>query len=161
MARRPNRFTIYDMMEQRGVFESNPANPDSRDQEGNSLYSGPVEFPKMLYHPAGATRITVQAEAVMTPMGPRMVGEQRELVYQIVNNPVEEEELLAAGWHKDPRKAVAIGAGAPLPEDPNETIARLEAEIRKMQVERDAATAAALDAAKPVGTTKSKGLLND
>src|SRR5574340_1262403 len=48
MARPSRRFSIYDAMEARGDFESNPANIDSRDSQGRSMYKK-AEYPRMLY----------------------------------------------------------------------------------------------------------------
>jgi hypothetical protein len=146
MARKPNRFTVFDMMEQRGVFEANPANQDSRDPEtGESLYKGPVEYPKMMYHPTGETRVSVPAEAMVTPFGPKLVGEQRELVHQVVQNAEEEAALREAGWHSSPSRASAIAKGEPVPESKDEKIARLEAELAQAQQH----PAAALEPVRP------------
>src|SRR6266851_1485249 len=96
-----NRFTIFDAMEARGVFASNSANADSRDEnEGTSLYEGPVQYPKMLYHPVGKRRVIVQGETIVDPLrGPLVVSEQSEIIWEIVRTPEEEENLRAAGWH--------------------------------------------------------------
>lgn len=99
---RKNRYTVYDLMDDKGVFEKNPANAISPN------YTGPQEYPKMLYHPKGEERVTQKAEIVVTPLGPEKVGEQRELKYVIVNSLEEEEVKLSEGWHKHP--ALAIGA---------------------------------------------------
>ena len=109
MAKQSRRFSIYDMLEENGVFDSNPANIGSVDKDGASLYRGPVEYPKMLYHPEGAERVIVPAQAETTPFGPQMLGEQRELVYREVASKSEEREALAAGWHDHPAKAIAAG----------------------------------------------------
>ncbi len=102
-----HRFTIYDKMQGDGYFSANPANPDSRDPTtGDSIYQGPVEFPKMLYHPEGEEKIIVPAEIITTPLGPKAVGEQRELIYEIVQNKAEEAVLLAEGWHTHPAPAM-------------------------------------------------------
>lgn len=102
-----HRFTIYDVMENKGYFSANPANPNARDKtDGHSLYSGPVEFPKMLYHPNGEERILVPAEILTTPLGPKLVGEQRELVSMTVQNSEEEAAALADGWWDHPSKAI-------------------------------------------------------
>lgn len=102
-----NRFTIYDALAKNGYFDANPANSYSRDKTtGDSLYQGPVEFPKALFHPEGEERIIVAAEIIMTPMGPKAVGEQRELIFQIVPNKKEEDALRAEGWWDHPAKAV-------------------------------------------------------
>lgn len=104
---RGHRFTIYDALEKSGYFDSNPANTFAREPtSGGPLYAGPIEFPKMLYHPEGEERVIVPAEIILTPMGPKPVGEQREMLHQIVVNAVEEAELVAEGWHDHPAKAL-------------------------------------------------------
>jgi hypothetical protein len=130
---RTRRFTIYDVLDEKGYFDSNPANPGSRDNEGDSLYSGPVEFPKMLYHPEGATVVTVPAEVIVTPLGPKSVGEQRELVSQIARNASEEAKLVAEGWHRHPADAVRAGGGVAPPKGASDTIADLQAQIARLQ----------------------------
>lgn len=102
------RFTIYDAMEQNGYFAQNPANPGARDNDGNPLYVGPVEFPKMLYHPEGEEKIIVPAEIVMTPYGPKELNEQREMIHMIVHNQGEADAALAEGWHDHPAKALKV-----------------------------------------------------
>src|SRR6266849_3131465 len=106
---RHRRFTIFDMMEAKGVFEENPANADSSD------YVGPVEFPKMLYHPEGARRVIVPEEIIVTPLGPKSVGEQSELIWEIAEDADGEAKLRAAGWHDRPDKANAKARGEALP----------------------------------------------
>ncbi len=104
---RDNRFTIFDAMEKAGAFDSNPANTYSRSPtDGSSLYTGPIEYPKMLYHPLGEEKITVPAELLQTPMGPKAVGEQRELIWKIVNSKAEHDEAIAEGWWDHPAKAI-------------------------------------------------------
>ena len=102
-----HRFTIFDVLEQKGYFEANPANPQSRDKtDGRALYTGPVEYPKMLYHPTGQERVIVPAEVIQTPLGPKEVGEQRELVWQIVDSAAADAEAQAEGWWDHPSKAI-------------------------------------------------------
>lgn len=137
MAQR-NRFTIYDALDAKGFFDSNPANAGSRNHEGQALYAGPVEYPKMVYHPLGLERIVVPAEVITTPYGPKEVGEQRELICQVVNNPEEEAKMVNAGWHLHPAAAIqAAGKVAP------ETGAELELEeldrrMAALQAQREA-----------------------
>ncbi len=104
---RGHRFTIYDALEKSGYFDINPANSFARDlTTGDSLYLGPQPYPKMLYHPEGEEKIVVAAEVISTPMGPKEVGEQRELLYLIVANQKEEELAAAEGWWDHPAKSV-------------------------------------------------------
>lgn len=100
------RFTIFDAMEQGGAFSSNPANSGSRDNDGNPLYTAPIEFPRMLYHPDGEEKVVVPAEIVVTPLGPRELNEQREMLHLIVNNKAEFDTAIADGWHDHPAKAM-------------------------------------------------------
>lgn len=102
------RFTIYDAMENNGFFASNSANAGSMDHDGNALYTGPVEYPKMLYHPQGEEKIIVPAEMVLRAGQYVPVGEQRELINMIVNNSVEEKAALAEGWLDHPAKAMRV-----------------------------------------------------
>ncbi len=104
---RANRFTIYDALEANGVFDANPANSFSRDKAtGENLYKGPVAYPKMLYHPEGEEKIIVPGEVITTPLGAKMVGEQKELINRIVTSIAEDEEAQAEGWHDHPAKAI-------------------------------------------------------
>lgn len=107
MPGRDSRFTIYDALEKKGYFDANPANTYARDlTTGASLFKGAVEFPKMLYHPEGAERQTVAPEVLSTPLGPKEVGEQRELIWRIAETPAEEKALRVEGWYDHPAKAV-------------------------------------------------------
>lgn len=102
------RFTIYDAMENNGIFSVNPANAGSRDLDGNVLYTGPVEYPKMLYHPDGEEKVIVPAELVLRAGQYVPVGEQKELINKIVASKEEEDVALAEGWHDHPAKAVRV-----------------------------------------------------
>lgn len=160
--RRARRFTIYDMMEDKGVFEANPANADSRDSQGLPLYKGPVQFPMMVYHPEGAERITVPGEIIATPMGPRKVGEQKQLINKVVNSDAELADALASGWHKTPAAAIATRNGEAIPKTQSETIQDLEAKIAALELERNSrqeielGEKALLDAAGKGATVKVK-----
>jgi hypothetical protein len=139
-----NRFTIYDAMEAKGVFSSNPANADSYDPaEGVSIYSGPVQYPKMLYHPKGKERVLIAAEVVVNPTTgealldregkPIMRGEQREIIWELAQSEEEEERLRSAGWHDHPAKAMkAAGKEAPSMGS-GEKVKDLEAENRLLR----------------------------
>lgn len=130
---RQNRFTIYDAMEAKGVFDSNPANQFAKDSTGLPIYKGPVEYPKMLYHPKGEERVSKPAEAISTPFGPKMVGEERRLIFRTVENEEEEKELLKAGWHRHPKDAVRARAKAQGVELPAEPMTPQESEMEKMR----------------------------
>jgi len=153
---RHRRFTIYDMMEAKGVFEANPANPDSRGEDGQALYTGPVPYPKMFYSPTGEERVTTPAEIIVTPLGPKAVGEQRELVHTLANNAQEEADLRAAGWWDHPAKSIAA-AGRKAPSMGSDSrIADLESQIAQLQLERNNANAQKLADSKPTGAKPQK-----
>src|SRR5271167_1873134 len=101
-----HRFTIYDAMEAKGIFERNPANAGARSEDGQMLYAGPVQFPRMLYHPNGETKITDLGEEVETARGWVVRNQKTEIVTQTVNSAEEEAEWLAKGWHKHPSPAI-------------------------------------------------------
>ncbi len=131
-----NIHTRYHAMEAAGAFDSNPANPTSRDQDGQTLYRGPVEFPKMLYHPQGLERVTVPGEVVLSPGGREvLLGQQRELIHRIVADAVEEAEALAEGWHTTPAKAIAASGRTPPPESPAQVISDKDAEIERLRAQ--------------------------
>lgn len=148
---RHNRFTIYDMMDVKGSFSSNPANSDSVDPtEGTSLYQGPVQFPKMFYHPEAKFRILNPGEVVSDLLrGPVVVGELREMIWEIAQTPEDAKRLQAAGWHDHPAKALAAnGLEAPAISS-QQTISELEAKVAEMQAEIDRARQVAKPEAEP------------
>lgn len=125
---RANRFTVYDVMESKGLFEANPANVVSPE------YAGPVPYPKMLYHPKGKTRVTQKAEVIRLPDGSvERLGEQVELIYRLVNSIEEEKAALKEGWHDHPAKSVVAGGGEA--QLPDETMEEMEAEILRLRKE--------------------------
>ena len=148
------RFTIYDKLEEDGVFESNPANSTANPEVLEAAKAAgtpvwPVPYPRMLYHPQGERRVTVAGEIIMTPLGPKEVGRQTELVWQVANNQAEHKALLAQGWHESPADAQAVANGR-TPEDEAEDLA---VQIRELEARRNAKLAkAGVQASAPVGT---------
>lgn len=130
---RNQRYTVYDVMEARGAFRSNPANPDSMDEDGRRLYAGPQRYPKMFYHPKGEERITRPADVMVTPMGPKLVGEERQIITKIAKNEEEEKKLRTEGWHDHPAKAIAAGGRDAPPISSAEHIKSLEEQIAELQ----------------------------
>ena len=107
---RENIHTVYDRMRAKGMFSSNPANEGSRDPNtGESLYKGPVPFPKMLYHPQGKKRVTSPEVVVPGPAGATTVPAQYEIINKIVQNKAEYEEALKAGWQEHPADSFWAG----------------------------------------------------
>lgn len=145
-----NIFTIYDLMEKKGMFRGNPANVDSIDPNTRQpAYKGPVQFPKMLYHPKGETKVTVPAEIINTPLGPKAVGEQRELIHKIVESAEEEAVLKQLGWLNHPAKSIHAGGGAAPAITSEERIESLEDTIERLRAELADAKASKL--AEPLG----------
>lgn len=130
---RQHRFTVYDVMEAQGVFDENPANSTSPD------YRGPLEYPKILYHPEGKTRVTQRAEIISTPLGAERVGEIRQLINRIAHDAAEEAELRAKGWHLHPSSAIVAGGGEAPPVVSATREMDLEAQIAILQNQLDMA----------------------
>lgn len=139
MKAKGQRFTIYDMMEAKGVFDDNPANTSASPDVGGYQRA---EYPKMMYHPKGERRVTVPAEIISTPMGPKEVGQQTEIIHRIVGNAADEKKLLAEGWHNHPAKAIAASGGEAPAMSSDQRIKDLEAQIAALQTEKDLAKAA-------------------
>lgn len=179
-AARSQMHTVYNVMAAKGVFAKNPANADSQAEDGTRLYSGPVQYPQMLYHPLGTEREASPGEWIDTPNGPKLVGRHTELIWKIAKTEAEGNELRSLGWHDHPAKAIAasgkeapaMGAGSQIQSQEQE-IARLQAQIEEMKSkmgERPAAASplgASAAPAKPVPTKPSgplqmpKGLVAD
>lgn len=124
---RNSRFTVFDVMEAKGLFDENPANSSS------PRYQGPVEFPKMYYHPQGKMRVVQKAEMLNTPLGPQKVGELFELIARIAKDQTEADRLERAGWHDHPAKSIqASGQQAP-PMTAHGRIADLERQVMILQ----------------------------
>lgn len=153
---RHHRFTIYDMLEAKGVFESNPANADARGEDGSALYVGPVEYPKMFYHPTGAQREVSGARIEVNAAGqPITIPARFELIYEVAHDGEAEARLRAAGWHDHPAKAVAAGGGAAPPQSSADRIRELEAELARM---KSAKVISHTATAKPPAMPKAESL---
>lgn len=132
---RNHRFTIYDAMEAKGVFAQNSANIDSRDQEGLSAYKGPVEYPKMMYHPRGEERIITPSRVEPSPVGPQIIPAVREIIWQTVESKEQEDKLRGDGWHDHPAYAVEA-SGKPRPAmGSSQRVKDLEGELKAKEQE--------------------------
>lgn len=143
MALHDNRFTIFDVLEKKGYFRHNPANAGATDPITREvIYKGPIEFPKMLYHPEGKTEEVLLGDQFQnTPFGPIHTNTHHRLIHKIVNSKEEEAAALAEGWHDKPWKAMKAGgadttkieaaqAAAPMAQDAKDDyIRRLEAAL--------------------------------
>ena len=141
-----SRYTIYDSMEARGVFAKNPANMDSHSENGESLYTGPVEYPKMFYHPLGKEEILRPAHQEASPVGPITVPAVVQVINKIAKNEDDEKRLRQHGWHDHPAKALRaklLASGLSEAEvdeiapkvSAGETIDSLRRQIAKLQAE--------------------------
>lgn len=138
------RFTVYDVLESKGYFRKNPANLSAQDDAGVALYNGPVQYPKMVYHPKGEERIVQEGEVINTPLGPKLIMQQRELIWRLVENKAEEAAALKDGWHLHPAEAMrAAGKEAPQT-GADQVIAELKRKIEELQAQQ-----ASLERASP------------
>lgn len=139
------RFTVFDAMEAKGMFAQNSANRTAKDQFGRTAYT-PVEYPKMFYHPTGDEMIVQRAEMIATPFGPKEVGEIKKVISKIAQDAQEAQELVAAGWHDHPAKALrAGGKAAPdmMPKGGVEKLRKQKEELERMIAEAEASASAA------------------
>lgn len=160
--------TIYHVMDARGVFEDNPANAGSRDDQGQPLYVGPVQYPKMFYHPHGDERVVVQAEILEKPGGRvQEVGEKREIIWTLARNVEEEERLRSEGWHDHPAKAIEEATKnpnskwykkTPPPMGADTKIRGLEDEVARLKRQLEEAQALAAVAARRPAPKKDDSL---
>lgn len=130
-----NVFTIYDLMDKKGYFRSNPANRDAQGPNRENIYKGPQPYPKMFFHPKGETKVVVRAETVMTAFGPERVGEQREIIWKTVENEAEEAKARADGWWDTPAKSIHAGGGEAPPVSSAERVTELEAEMEALKAQ--------------------------
>lgn len=143
---RNRRFTIYDMMEAKGIFAANPANADAGVDEmtGEPIYKGPVRYPLMMYHPEGLERIIVDAQPLTDTAGnavldrngdPIMRGEQREIVWQLVHSLKEERALRKEGWHDHPADAIAASGKEAPSKGTQQVLDAKDREIERLQAQ--------------------------
>lgn len=131
---RAKMHTAFHVMEAQGFFDSNPANAGAMNPEdGSPLYNGPIEYPKMLYHPTGAERQVEPQRIEPSPTGNIIIPARKEMITKIVNNPVEEDKYRAEGWHDHPADAIAAGGGVAPLKSSDQRIKQLEAELARLQ----------------------------
>ena len=137
MARQSKRYSIYDVMEEKGVFEANPANSYSMDHEKQSLYKGPIEYPKMFYHPTGEERVLNPGTMELINGQYVLMGRLMEVTWKIAQTPAEEKTLRKDGWHDHPSLAlVAGGKSAPIKASP-ERLSEIDRQIALLTAEKD------------------------
>lgn len=158
MPRQAQRHTIYDVMDNLGVFDRNPANFGAQDEAGNQLYVGPVEYPKMLYHPKGEQRVTEPEKLEPTPIGPVRVPARYEMISAIAENAEAEAALRAEGWHDHPAKAISAAGGKAPPMGAAQVLSDKDRRIAELEAQLAAMAGGTADADKaPAPTTAKKG----
>ena len=136
MARLSKRYSIYDVMEDKGVFEANPANIYAINHEKQSLYKGPVEYPKMMYHPRGEERVLNPGTTELINGQYVLMGRLMEIIWEQVNDAKEEKKLRAEGWHDHPSlAAVAGGKASPVVASP-ERVSEIDRQIALLNAEK-------------------------
>ncbi len=110
-----HRMTIYDVMERNGAFAANPANAGARNPDGTDAYKGPVQYPKIMYHPKGEEIVTNPGEWISTPEGAKKVGVQKQMITVTVLDAEAEAARLAEGWHLHPADALKARGEVPPP----------------------------------------------
>ena len=124
-------FTIYDKMDEDGVFDLNPANVQARSKDGRAIYKK-AEYPRMVYHPKGEMRITTPGTAVASPFGPQWVGEQKELINRVCQDESEYAEAIASGWWNTPAEALS-GVVAITPKSAETSLAEKDRRIKELE----------------------------
>lgn len=146
MPRQAKTFTIFDVMDRKGYFDSNPANAQATSADGQPLYLGPVKYPMMLYHPEGLEQVSVPGTWEQTPNGTQYLGEKKEIIFQLVENEADELKLRSEGWHEHPAQAIAAAqeldplAFKGLPAPPMAAkgqIDKLQQQIKELQAQID------------------------
>lgn len=147
-------YSVYHHMEEKGVFETNTANAGAVNTDGLSIYQGPVEYPKMLYHPTGEMERIYAGIQVMDREGNPVKDENGQLKYAgsqhaiktvIVHSADEEAEWIGRGWHTSEAAArrtnpvLAKTAPGPTPmEEAKSRIKELEAKLAERDAKADA-----------------------
>ncbi len=136
MARLSKRYSIYDVMEDKGVFEANPANVYAINHEKQSLYKGPVEYPKMFYHPTGEEQVINPGTTELITGQYVVMGRLLETKWKLANNKEEEKQLRKDGWHDHPSlAAVAGGKASPVIASP-ERMSEIDRQIALLTAEK-------------------------
>jgi hypothetical protein len=108
-------YSVYHAMEDRGVFDSNKANVHAVNNDGVSIYEGPVPYPRMLYHPKGEQFVISQGIMVTDRDSRPVVDENGKIKYAgtttgtkwiQVDNEEQEAEMLGQGWHRTEAQAL-------------------------------------------------------
>jgi hypothetical protein len=166
-------YSIYHSMEDRGLFEMNKANTQAVSNDGLSIYEGPVQYPKMLYHPKGELHCISQgilvtdrdSRPVFDERGqPKYAGAVWGVKNVIVESEAQEEEMIALGWHYTEAQALRANPETHLKAPPktrhelqDEEIAELRRQLEEMKGKVvPTAAAAGLNTATNAGLVANK-----
>jgi hypothetical protein len=143
-------YSIYHSMEDRGLFETNKANAQAVSNDGLSIYEGPVQYPRMLYHPKGELHCISQgilvtdrdSRPVFDERGqPKYAGAVWGVKNIIVESEEQEAEMVKEGWHYTEAQALRANPETHL-KAPPKTNAELQqeriAELEKKLAEAEA-----------------------
>ena len=153
-------FSRYHVLEAMGYYASNPANANAVDDDGNSIYKGPIEYPKMLFHPEGKIRVVNVGTMEKMPDGTfKEHGRIEEIEWQSVENAEQEAELRAQGWHDSPVKAIRAApttSKIPAPKlTQTEVMEQMAKRIAELEAEKAASAAPQPKAPHTPGSSRS------
>lgn len=143
-------YSVYHAMDDRGVFEQNKANVQSVNNDGLSMYEGPVQYPKMLYDPKGELYCINQGIMIVDRDNRPVFDEQGKVKYAgsvwgvkniVVDNAEQEEEMVKKGWHFTEAQALRANPTSPIkapPKSPAELQAERIADLEKKLAEFEA-----------------------
>lgn len=141
----PKRFSVYDLMDAKGVFKSNPANAGATTQHGVPIYRGPVKYPRMMYHPTGEEQVVVPEKRDTNAFGHVTITPAvKEVKYILIYSAEEERQVVEAGWHFHPAAAIEAANDPKRPVPPRSSVARvvdLEDELARKTQELEEARA--------------------
>lgn len=152
-------YSIYHSMEDRGLFETNKANAQAVNNDGLSIYEGPVQYPKMLYHPKGEMRCVTQGimvtdrdnRPVFDETGkPKYAGAVYEVKNIVVDSAEQEEEMVNQGWHYTEAQALRANPETFHKAPPKTKAEEQEEKIKELEKQLEAAVAAGAQPAPPV-----------
>jgi hypothetical protein len=131
-------YSVYHAMEDKGFFDVNKANASAVNNDGVSIYDGPVQYPKMLYHPKGELACITQGimvtdrdnRPVYDEAGkPKFAGAVWGVKYMIVDSEAQEAELVGQGWHFTEAQALRAN-----PETAHKAPPKSQAELQKERI---------------------------
>jgi hypothetical protein len=131
-------YSVYHALEDKGLFETNKANAQAVNNDGLSIYDGPVEYPKMLYHPKGEMYCITQGimvtdrdnRPVYDEAGkPKYAGAIWGVKNITVDTETQEAELVSEGWHFTEAQALRAN-----PDTSHKAPPKSQAELQKERI---------------------------